>query len=118
LREKSGLFEQMRFPTRGYPPTTFESEIVGAYGYLAANLGHALDDGGHVAETEAMYRTAIRLTPGSPLPYKYLGLLLRQKGTNAAEVASLWERYLAMRPDDPQAPQMRAVVDQLRGLRR
>jgi tetratricopeptide (TPR) repeat protein len=114
LREKMEQLKQVTYPSRIYPPTTYESDIDKTYGALAADLGYTLHVEGRVAEATALYRTAIRLAPDHAPPYKNLALLL-DEGSDSAEVAGLLEQYLRLQPDDPDAAAIRAKVDRIRG---
>jgi len=64
-----------------------------------------------------MYRIAIRVAPNEPSSYKNLGLILRNSGRDPKEIIPLWERFLQLKPDDPQAPAIGKVVESLKAKR-
>ena len=105
--KKLDLLRTAHFPTRLYPETTFEASIVESYGALAFDIAHVLDDGVREAEAIAYYRVAIKLVPKSAPAYKNLGLVLFNRGAAMTEVAPLWEQFLRLAPDDPQAAAIR-----------
>src|SRR5207248_6658469 len=115
FRAHSALYERVRYPSRSYPETAWEHGIVQEYGRLALDLGYAFYLGGRLDEAERMYRTAIRVAPDYPLPYKNLGVLLLDRGSDPSEVVALWETYLDLNPADPQALAMRRRLDAIRG---
>src|SRR5262249_48910691 len=115
IRSNPGEFEQLRYPTRTYPATSWEWVIGNDYGTAAFEVGFALDDGNpaNLAQAEKMYRTAIRLAPKSSSAYKNLGLILYKHGGDPAEISRLWKTYLRLDPKDPQAPDIRTALAQL-----
>ena len=114
IREQPGLYLGMRYPTRTYPESTWESRIQTHYGYLAFIVGFLLYDGVDDAEAAGWYRTAMRLAPKFAASYKNLGRILLTDPAEAATVVGLWDTYLRLNPEDPQAEAMR---ERLRGLR-
>jgi hypothetical protein len=114
LREKLDLFKSLRYPSRTFPETTWEAGIARDYGRLAFDVGYVLTVDARPAEADSLYRTAIRLVPDYPLPYKNLGLVLLRLGGDTSEVATLWEQYLRLNPADPEAPAMRQQLERLR----
>jgi hypothetical protein len=113
MSQRLDLYERARFPTRTYPDTTFESGIVRSYGSLAFNIGFLLDDGTHVQQAIDFYRLSIRLSTPEASAYKNLGLLLFNQGEPAGDVGPLWEEYLRLKPDDPQAGAIRERLRQM-----
>ncbi len=116
-RANASLFEQLRYPTKRYPATSWESVIARDYGEAALSVAFALagGDAAKVPEAEKMYRTAILLAPTEAVAYKNLGLLLYQHGGDASEIASLWNRYLELDPAGPDAGRIRAALARLKG---
>jgi tetratricopeptide (TPR) repeat protein len=113
LRQKAATFTHLHYPTRRYPSTTWESVIETNYGGAAFDVGYALQTGGSKADVplaESMYRDAVRLDPTLASAYKNLGLLLDQNGGDPHEIVSVWNRFLALDPSDPQASAIRARV--------
>jgi tetratricopeptide (TPR) repeat protein len=118
IRPNVEQFKQYRFPSRSYPITTFEAGIAYSYGQTAFALGYALQSEGRQAEAASYYRTAIRIAPALASPYKNLGLMIEQQGNDPAEVISLWNQYLDLNPEDPEAPAIEQRIEQLRSRAR
>lgn len=100
------------FPTRAYPPTSWEAWESTYYGGAAFDLANAYESI-DVATAEAWYREAIKLAPSLPAAYKDLAILLNAKGGRSAEIVDLLQRYLVLAPNDPEAPTIHALIDQL-----
>jgi hypothetical protein len=115
MADRLDFFERARYPTKHYPDTTFESAIVKSYGSMAFDVGFTLDDGMHVQKAIDYYRLAIGLSTPEASTYKNLGLILYNQGRPYREVASVWEEYLRLKPDDPQSSAIRERLRQLRG---
>lgn len=111
LRQKADVFSGMRYPSRNFPPTSYEHRMAHDYGGLAFDMGYVLQND---ADKARMYRTAIRLAPDLPLAYKNLGVILLRNGRHNGEVARLWEQYLALSPTEPSAAAIRRQIDSLR----
>lgn len=107
------LLEQAHFPSSTYPDTTFEASIVQSYGGLAFDLGYVLDDGLRDAEAIAFYRLSTKLDPTNAPAYKNLGRLLLAHGAPPADTVSAWQTYLRLQPKDPEAPAIRARLQEL-----
>lgn len=60
-----------------------------------------------------MYQRAIEFAEVSEA-YKNLGLFHWERDGDPAKIISLWETYLELKPDDPQAGEIRRRLDQLR----
>ncbi len=75
MRANASLFEQLRYPAKSYPATSWESVIARDYGEAALSVAFALAGGGaaRVPEAEKMYRKAILLAPTEAVAYKNLG---------------------------------------------
>jgi len=101
-------------PTREYPLNTFEALVTHTYVELANDLGFILGGSGRRDEAERFYRQAIAIAPGVALSYGNLGIVLRDRGAPAREIIPVWERFLELSPDDPQAPLIRAELAKLR----
>jgi hypothetical protein len=117
LARNADRYARMHFPARRYPAESWETVIAGDYAYAALDLGYAiqLDGGGaNVPLAERMYRTAIRLLPTLDVAYKDLGLLLHDNGGDPKEIVSVWDTYLRLAPNDPQAPAIRSVLATLK----
>jgi tetratricopeptide (TPR) repeat protein len=118
LRADPGIFDRLHAPERAYPETTWEAAIAANYADVAFRTGVALQQlspQSNAAEVEALYRAAIRISPTLASAYKNLGLLLQTNGGAADQIVSVWERYLELRPDDPEAGEIRATIERLRG---
>jgi tetratricopeptide (TPR) repeat protein len=115
LRSDPATFAAYRYPTDPYPSTTWEHVLAQAYGKVAFDLAFAQQTGGggDTKLAERMYRNAIRLNPDDAPAYKNLGLVLRSQGGDRAEIVTLWRRFLALKPDDPQAGAIRAELAKL-----
>jgi hypothetical protein len=102
-----------RFPTRPYPPTSWENWVSAYYSGAAFDLanGHETSD---VAAAEVWYRTAIQLGPGLPAAYKNLAILLSANGGDPLEEADLLVTYLQLAPQDPEAAAIREAITRLR----
>ncbi len=103
-----------RFPTRSYPPTTWEYWESAHYGGAAfdlANVYEPID----VVEAERWYRRAIQLAPRIAGAYKNLAILLSTQDGHSSDVADLLERYLELAPQDPEAATIRESIARLRG---
>jgi tetratricopeptide (TPR) repeat protein len=117
LERDPGRFERLRYPLRSYPKTSWETAIAEDYGGPAFDVAFALQRNGSPAdlkEAEKMYRIAIRDAPSEPSAYKNLGLILRGNGGDPKEIIALWDRFLQLKPDDPQAPEIRRVLASLK----
>ena len=118
LREDPSLWFRLHPPDRQYPETTWEAAIAANYADVASRIGVALQQLGpqsNADDVELMYRAAIEVSPTLASAWKNLGLLLQTNGGSAAEIIPVWERYLELRPDDPEAGAIRAAIDRLRG---
>lgn len=117
LRADPGLIGRLHPPDRAYPETTWEAAIAAWYADVAFQTGVALQELGpqpNSAVVERLYREAVRISPTIAGAYKNLGVLLQTNGGPPAEIIAAWERYLELRPDDPQAGAVRAAIDRLR----
>jgi hypothetical protein len=104
-------------PDRPWPVTTWEHAIAANYAAAAFDLGVALHRPGEIPEADLvtrLYRESIRLAPEQASAWKNLGLLLRDNGGSIDEVVALWDHYLEIAPDDPEAAAIRAEVETLR----
>jgi hypothetical protein len=113
LVREAARYARLHYPTRRYPAESWETVIGDSYAYAALDLGYALQvDGGarDVPLAERMFRTATRLLPTLDVAYKDLGLVLHDNGGDPKEIVSAWDTYLRLAPNDPQAPQIRAVL--------
>jgi dolichyl-phosphate-mannose-protein mannosyltransferase len=118
LRDTPSLFDRLHPPDRVYPETSWEAAIAAHYADVAFKIGVALQELGpqsNAADVERFYRAAIRISPTLASAYKNLGLLLQKNGGPAAEIVPLWQRYLELVPDDPEASAIRAAIDRLGG---
>jgi tetratricopeptide (TPR) repeat protein len=106
----------LHFPPRSYPPSTWESAISEDYASAAFDLAYALQSkkvpGGYT-QAASMYRTAIRLAPDRAQAYKNLGVLLSDNGGDPKEIVAVWERFLVLEPNDPDADAIRAAISKL-----
>jgi hypothetical protein len=117
LRADLRRYLALRFPEKRHPDTSWEWLMDKAYGAAAFDVAFAQQGEGTAAEdrlAEELYRTSLRLDPDRAVTYKNLGLLLFDRGGDLTEVANLWERYLAMNPEDPQADQIKGQLDDIR----
>ena len=78
------------------------------------DLGLALKQAGRYGEAARAYRRAIELDARFPDPLRNLGVLSAYRLNRPLEAAALWERYLRLRPDDPEAADIRAEIERLR----
>ena len=118
LREDPGIFLRLHPPDRTYPETTWEAAIAANYADVAFRIGVALQQLGpqpNADDVEAMYRAAVRISPTLASAWKNLGLLLQTNSAPASEIVAAWERYLELRPDDPEAGAIRAAIERLEG---
>ncbi|MEW5990762.1 MAG: DUF2723 domain-containing protein [Chloroflexota bacterium] len=116
LRADPGIFDRLQPPTRTWPETTWEAAIAANYADVAFEIGVALQQLGPQPDADVVeryYRAAIRISPTLASAYKNLGLLLQVNGAPAAEIVAAWERYLELKPDDPEAGAIRAAIDRL-----
>jgi tetratricopeptide (TPR) repeat protein len=102
------------FPTRAYPPASWETWEATYYGGAAFDLANAYE-AADVAAAERWYRKAIELAPGIPGAYKNLAILLMANAGAPSEAADLLETYLRLAPNDPEASTIRQSIAQLRG---
>jgi len=117
LRVDPGLGDRLHPPDRTYPETAWEAAIAAHYADVAFQTGVALqtpEPQTNAAEVERFYRDAIRISPTIAGAYKNLGVLLQANGGSPEEIISVWERYLELRPDDPQAGAIRSALERLR----
>jgi hypothetical protein len=114
VRANLGRLTAYRFPTRGYPPDSWENWESTYYGDAAFDLANAYEST-DVAAAEHWYHIAIELAPGSPAAYKNLAILLSGNRGGSSEVAGLLETYLRLAPQDPQAATIRQTIAKLRG---
>ena len=118
LRDDPGLIDRLHPPDRTYPEMTWEAAIAANYADVAFQTGVALQQLGpqsDAAEVERLYREAIRISPTIAGAYKNLGILLQTNGGSPEEIIGIWERFLWLVPDDPEAGAIRATIDRLRG---
>lgn len=120
LRSQTASFSSLHYPDRAYPDTSWEAIICGHYGVAAFDLAFALQSSGPQSDpalVERMYRAAIRLAPATIVPnaYKNLGVLLQSQGGDPHEIVSLWQRFLQLSPNDPDAPAIRQRIAALGG---
>lgn len=101
------------FPTRNYPPTSWENWISAYYSGAAFDLANGYEPS-NVAAAEGWYRTAIELGPGLPAAYKNLAILLSANGGDPLEEADLLETYLQLAPQDPEAATIKEAITRLR----
>ena len=102
------------FPTRLFPPTSWENWESTYYGGAAFDLANGYE-ASDVATAERWYRTAIELTPRIPGAYKNLAILLSANGGPPSEQADLLETYLKLAPQDPEAATIKESIARLRG---
>ena len=113
LARHPDLVERLHFPPKLYPASTWEATIGQSYAQAAFDLGYALETDGKRADAstaEHAYRTAIALDPTLAQAYKDLGVLLHDNGGDPAEIVAVWETYLRLEPNDPEAPKIRSVL--------
>ena len=79
------------------------------------DLGLALKGAGREQEAAGAYHRAIDLDGRFPDPLRNLGVLLAYHLDRPAGAVEAWERYLRLRPDDPEASGIRAESERLRG---
>jgi hypothetical protein len=117
LRADPGLFDRLH-PQEGiWPESTWEAAIAANYADVAFQTGVALQELGpqpNADEVERLYRTAIRVSPTIAGAYKNLGVLLQTNGAPSEQIIPLWEAYLALNPEDPEAGVIQATIDRLR----
>jgi tetratricopeptide (TPR) repeat protein len=105
----------LHFP-RTYPASTWEGgDIANKYSEAAYEIATAIQLSSNTANVplaEKLYRTAIRLDPNFPQPYKNLGLILRTNGGDPKEIVKVWQTYLKLNPKDPQDSDIREAIAQ------
>jgi hypothetical protein len=115
-RNASG-YANLHYPIHEYPRSSWEgSYIAKNYAYTAFYVAYAIQTEGsadQVPLAERMYRTAIRLYPGLTQAYKDLGVILNDHGGDPKEIISVWQKYLELAPDDPQAHAIEQVLSRL-----
>lgn len=109
-----GRLTSYHFPTRLYPPTSWENWESTYYGGAAFDLANGYESS-DVATAERWYRTAIELGPRLPAAYKNLAILLSANGGQPSGIADLLETYLKLAPKDPEATKIRESITRLRG---
>jgi Flp pilus assembly protein TadD len=67
---------------------------------------------GNVEGAVVSFRRAIALNPAAALAYRGLGAAYSAKG-NTQEAAKAYRKYLILRPNSQDAPEVRALVQQL-----
>lgn len=102
------------FPSRLYPPSSWEYWESTHYGGAAFDLANAYETL-DVTTAEIWYRRAIELAPRIAGAYKNLAILLNASGGKPTEVADLLEMYLELAPQDPEAAAIKASISRLRG---
>jgi hypothetical protein len=103
-------------PATALPDTTWEGVMAANYGSAAFEDAHARQVGGPQPDWQELadlYRQATRLAPTLWSADKNLGLLLLDNGGSPAEIVTVWRRYLAAVPDDPDAAAIRSQVERL-----
>jgi tetratricopeptide (TPR) repeat protein len=80
---------------------------------LYNDLGLALKKGGRDRKAERAYRRAIEMDDRFPDPLRNLGVLNAYRLDRPLEAIGLWERYLELRPGDPEADAIRAEIGRL-----
>jgi hypothetical protein len=116
LRSESDRFTSLHFPEQVYPSTSWEAVIARHYGTLAFQLAFARQKPEAQPDAdfvEKMYRIAILNDPYGNSAYKNLGLVLWQNSGSPTEIIALWQKYLQLVPDDPDAEEMRSVMKTL-----
>jgi hypothetical protein len=65
----------------------------------------------------AQYRTSIALLPDTEIrnAFKHLCVLLQRRNGSAEEIVSLWQHFLRLMPNDPDAAAIRQQIQALGG---
>jgi Flp pilus assembly protein TadD len=77
------------------------------------NLGILYRRLGRTEEAIVMYGQAIALDPANPVPHKNLGLIYEEQGRRA-EALRHFEQYRTLRPDAPDADEIKRKIARLR----
>jgi hypothetical protein len=122
MRLNYAKFTALHYPAQKYPDISWENQMARQYAVMAADIAFDLQQPGaqkDAAIVEDLYRKAILIAPDISGSYKNLGLVLYLNDGQPAEIIKLWEKYFTMTPEDPQNPDMREIIAQLKsGLRR
>jgi len=116
LRSESDRFTSLHFPEQVYPSTSWEAAIARHYSTLAFQLAFARQKPEAQPDAdfvEKMYRIAILNDPNQKSAYKNLGLVLWQNDGSPGEIIAVWQKYLQLVPEDPDAEEMRSVIKTL-----
>jgi tetratricopeptide (TPR) repeat protein len=78
------------------------------------NLGLAYKQAGRYGQAVQAYRRALDLETDYPDPLRNLGVIYAYHLDDPAQAVRLWEQYLGLRPDDPDAGDIRAEMERIR----
>jgi regulator of sirC expression with transglutaminase-like and TPR domain len=79
---------------------------------LRAQHGRRTNVTAQLAKALASYERAIELDPGMAEPHRQLGLLYYQQ-KDTAKARAAFEKYVALRPDAPDAARIQAYIQEL-----
>ena len=79
---------------------------------LAYLVGRAYHDQDKISRATKFYQEAVRLNPRDPMPHYYLGYVYKA-GRRNRQAISEFRRYLQLRPDAPDADDVREEIDYL-----
>jgi tetratricopeptide (TPR) repeat protein len=78
------------------------------------DLGLAYKQAGLYQEAIEAYRRAMNLEDSYADPWRNLGVIYAYHQLNYSRAVELWEHYLMLRPEDPEADMIRAEVERMR----